>query len=130
MAEGRNPYEVTQNLSSSSSPIAQQNKWHVDCHDNFTEEQPGVCDDLWYDGQDAFSLFNLGERNMNYYELMDLFYVARRCRDQSLVYNSRLYGAGSGFVEEAEEGVGWTGHLYINPESLDVQCESNVRICS
>ncbi|KAL9621295.1 MAG: hypothetical protein Q9204_008127, partial [Flavoplaca sp. TL-2023a] len=44
-----NPYEVSRNLSASSSEIAQANSWHVNCHDEFGEMPYGVCDNWWYD---------------------------------------------------------------------------------
>ena len=140
VARNTNPYEVSQNLSSSSSSIAQQNAWHVNCHDNFTKEQPGICDNWWYDGEDAYSLYNLGDLNKNYYELMNkifdegwttpqaLFYGAETCRNQSYSFNSVMDN--TTFSNGRDVSVGWTGQLYIRPYSLDAQCVANVRICN
>lgn len=138
VANNTNPYEVSRNLSSGGR-IAQQNAWHVNCQENFTTI-PGICSDWWYDGKDAYSLFNLGNRNENYYDLMiymfevekwtageDLFHGARQCVIELEKSNFLLQDDMN--FESNHKGVGWIGQLYIDPTTLEAQCSSNARIC-
>lgn len=139
VAKGTNPYEVTPNLSASSSTIAQSNAWHVNCHDAYEQMPYGVCDNWWYDGKDAYSLSNLGERNQNYHDLMiqmfqegwttgeDLFYQAARCHQESAIYREG-YGLPR-YSEPESTSSGFGGQLAISPASLDASCSSNVRFC-
>lgn len=139
VAKGTNPYEVMRNLSASSSTIAQSNAWHVNCHDAYEQMPYGVCDNWWYDGKDAYSLSNLGERNQNYHDLMihmfqegwttgeDLFYQAARCHQESAIYREG-YGLPR-YSEPESTSSGFGGQLAISPASLDASCSSNVRFC-
>ncbi|KAL8870026.1 MAG: hypothetical protein Q9174_003829 [Haloplaca sp. 1 TL-2023] len=150
IAENTNPYEVTRNLSASTSPAAKRNSWHVNCHDEFDDMPYGVCDNWWYDGKDAYSLFNLGRRNENYHDLMiqmfqegwttgeELFVGARECLEE-------IYSVASPSDKEwpweslspivawslsIRQVIGFDGQLHINTSNLAATCSSNGRICA
>ncbi len=146
VAKDTNPFVVTQNLEKSPSPIAQRNAWHVNCHDNLTALNPGVCDNWWYDGKDSYSLFNLGERNQNYHNLMtlifekgwttreDLFHGAGTCANASQIARTRLHPPSpiEDFTYDSHDllnGPDWTGRIFVDPFALQASCSSNVRIC-
>ena len=145
-----NPYEVTRNLSASSSEIAQANSWHVSCHDEFGKMPYGVCDNWWYDDKDAYSLFNLGQRNENYHDLMMQMFQEEWTTGEDLFHGARLCDRYSGNVQDLykiapdreylehylnvsenhpSSMTGFNGDLYINSTSLAAGCSSNVRTC-
>ena len=109
---------------------------------NFDSTNLGACDNWWYDTYYAWSLFNLGERNKNFHDLMVKIFAEGWTRGEELFLGAlqcnatgntgRLYIdslAGDDNAHDLHDGPGWYGQLYIYPHGLYSTCSSNIRVC-
>ncbi|KAK4696192.1 hypothetical protein P7C71_g1686, partial [Lecanoromycetidae sp. Uapishka_2] len=106
------------------------NKWRVNCQDPPNEF--GVCDNWWIDPKtnDSYALFNLGNMEANYFDLMNTMFSQGWTTGEDLFLgsdscNSHSFPNISGtLVSEL------LPYPSLDPNTLAATCFSNLRVCT